>query len=251
MYYRTTYEKPEMNKLSLLNYLKNTDKYKKYKNVKVTSKDNLIDKLESKLIIYSFDDEVMEYYDNRNEFKYVGIIDKEVSRRKNKKIEEIEDVFKLREKRPKIVAKKRETGLQNIFGSVCGTSKNKEYLENIAKDINLKLTGKESRSEICGLLKSKLLELEKYSTGKNKITYIMVPKNHPNYQFPYNLEDRRDYIMKKLNDNIKVKYDIQTEQKNKEIILTIKNNDKLKEYEEIIQNYNFKKEKNNWILVLN
>ena len=39
-------------------------------------------------------DSIMEYYDNRDEFKYVGIIDKESSRRKIKK-----------EKRPDLLAK--------------------------------------------------------------------------------------------------------------------------------------------------
>jgi len=50
----------------------------------------------------------MEYYENREEYEYVGFIDKEISRRKNKSIDEIKDVFKLREKRAKILEKKRE-----------------------------------------------------------------------------------------------------------------------------------------------
>ena len=44
----------------------------------------------------------------------------------------------------------------------------------------------------------KLLDLEKFSTGKNKMTYMMIPANHPIYPFPYNLEDRADYIENKL-----------------------------------------------------
>mgnify|MGYP000619053226 CR=1 FL=1 len=53
----------------------------------------------------------------------------------------------------------------------------------------------------------KLLELEKYSKGKDKITYIMIPKNHPKYKFPFNLEDRTEYIKNKVSNilNKKVK----------------------------------------------
>ena len=47
----------------------------------------------------------MNYYDERDENEYVGIIDKELNRRKNKDISEIADVFKIREKRDKILEK--------------------------------------------------------------------------------------------------------------------------------------------------
>jgi hypothetical protein len=43
-----------------------------------------------------------------------------------------------------------------------------------------------------------MLELEKYATGNKKITYIMIPKNHPIYPFPYNLEDRVEYIKNEI-----------------------------------------------------
>ena len=49
-------------------------------------------------LYYDFES-TMEYYDSREEYQYVGFIDKETNRRKNKSIEEIKDVFKLREKR--------------------------------------------------------------------------------------------------------------------------------------------------------
>ena len=38
-------------------------------------------------------------------------------------------------------------------------------------------------------IKNTLLDYEKYSTGKDKMTYVMIPANHPEYRFPYNLED--------------------------------------------------------------
>ena len=58
--------------------------------------------------IYNFDD-VMDYYDNRKEFKFIGIIDKETNRRKSKRTDEIKDVFKIREQRDKVLEKKRGT----------------------------------------------------------------------------------------------------------------------------------------------
>ena len=49
-----------------------------------------------------------------------------------------------------------------------------------------------TRELICNELRDKMLYLEKYSTTKdgNKKTYVIVPFNHPKYNFPYNLEDR-------------------------------------------------------------
>ncbi len=47
---------------------------------------------------------------------------------------------------------------------------------------------------------NKLIELEKYSTGKNKMTYVMVPSNHPIYFFPLNLEDRAEFIKNKVHE---------------------------------------------------
>ena len=58
-----------------------------------------------------------------------------------------------------------------------------------------------TREYICNEIRDKLLFLEKYSTSKdgNKITYMMIPLNHPIYPFPYNLEDRIKYKMKQIN----------------------------------------------------
>ena len=54
----------------------------------------------NKQFIYNFD-EVMDYYNNRPEFSVVGIIDKELSGKTNKRVKDIEDVFKLRDKKEK------------------------------------------------------------------------------------------------------------------------------------------------------
>ena len=64
----------------------------------------------------------------------------------------------------------------------------------------MKEAKKSVRTNICHMIIYNLLVLEKYSKSKdkNKITYIMVPNNHPIYPFPYNLEDRIKHIINEL-----------------------------------------------------
>ena len=78
-------------------------------------------------VTYDFDS-VHEYYDLRDENDVVGIIDKEVSRRKSKKKEEIGDIFKIRLKRPKVLTKMRKTGLSSFFEQVAAQDQLKIYL---------------------------------------------------------------------------------------------------------------------------
>jgi len=192
MFYRTHNEFNLLSKLSLYNYINNEKK-----NLK---KDIIFNNdIENKEKIYNFD-EVMDYYDNRDEFKYVGIIDREINRGKTKLYDKIDDIFKLREKREKILEKKRGTGIPSIKGAVCATSKQKEYLEDVAKLLGLKLTSNDTtRDSICKKIKEKLIENEKYAKGKNKITYIMIPSNHESLKFPLNIEDRNIYLQNKIN----------------------------------------------------
>ena len=77
---------------------------------------------------------------------------------------------------PVIRARRRPTGIPSLKGAVCATSKDKEYLENIAKTIDIKLKGTETRTDICDMIRTRLLFLEKYGTSKkkNKITYIII-----------------------------------------------------------------------------
>jgi len=192
MFYRTHNEFNLLSKLSLYNYINNEKK---------NLKDDILVKnnIENKDKIYNFD-EVMDYYDNRDEFKYVGIVDREINRGKTKLYDKVEDIFKLREKRDKILEKKRGTGIPSIKGAVCATSKKKEYLEDIAKLLGLKLTSKDTtRDTICKKIREKLIEHEKYAKGKNKITYIMIPSNHEYLKFPLNIEDRNIYLQNKIN----------------------------------------------------
>jgi len=216
MYYRTNYQKNYQSKLSLHNYLVN-------KNLDIdTNLDNDNNLSDEKFNEYLFDD-VLDYYDNRDEFDIVGIIDKEINRKKNKRSDEIKDVFKIREKRDKILEKKRGTGIPSLKGAVCATSKQKEYLEKIAKNIGIKNIKSEStREELCNNIMTKFIELEKYSTGKNKITYIMIPKNHPTLKFPLNLEDRVNYLKNQVDKILLSKIKFTEKNKDKTITLTFK-----------------------------
>lgn len=255
MYYRTTFDKSITQKLSLFNYLKNTVQYQTYKGQKVTGKEKENQIIFSEEITsYNFE-KTMDYYENRDEFKYVGIIDKEISRRKNKQSDEIKDVFKIREKRSKTLEKKRGTGIPSFKGAVCSTSKNKEYLENVAKELGAKFNLDETRTNICDKIRDRMLMLEKYEKGN--ITYIMIPANHPIYPFPYNIYDRLKFIKNQINDAIKFKIDLKVKEKKKtsgpekgmpSFYITIKDDAKLKEYESFLKKLKAIKEKNEWVI---
>lgn len=255
MYYRASFDKKIKTSLTLYNYLRNieevpVDKFKKTD--MDTEEEDLMDK---PVTGYDFNS-VMEYYDSRDEFKYVGIIDKESSRRKAKSAEELSDVFKIRDRRPKVLIKKRSTGLSSLFGSVCATSKSKEVLEDIAKRLNIKIKQGKTRFDICDDIRDRLLFLEKYSTGKDNMTYVMIPANHPKYPFPYNLEDRSKYMVDQIKDKIKFKINMDVK-KNKTKIdgyptmtysIEIVNDPNLKEFEEFLKSLGFSLAKNKWVL---
>jgi len=250
MYYRSSYDKFEQNQLTLYNYLKSTKEFK-IEEKKAVEYDKL-----KKYDIYRYDfDSVMEYYDNRPEFKYIGIIDKESSRRKH--IDKLQDVFKIRNRRSKILDKKRGTGIPSLKGAVCNTSKSKAYLIKITKYIGITINKTDNKVSLCEKIKNKLLFLEKYSTTKkkNKFTYIMIPANHKIYPFPYNLEDRVKYIKDKINEKIKFDLNITTQQIKqkieKEAVITyriqIKNVPKLNDFKNFFKSLGGKLSKNIWL----
>lgn len=186
MYFRTTQQYTSQNKLSLLNYLKYNKKIQesddsKSNNALLTQKNE-----------YEYD---MDYYDSKPEAKYVGVIDKEPSKRVN---EEPTDTFKLREARKKNETKKRGIGIQKLTGNVCMTVKNKQYLIDIAKHLKININSSFTKNELCDTIKNKLLDLEKYTT--DNITYVMIPKNHKIYPFPYNIHDRAKLIEKECKE---------------------------------------------------
>lgn len=202
MYYRSNFTTNLTNRLSMRDYIKNTVDYNKYKDFQ--RKDSETFENISPYTLYDFES-VQEYYDSRNEFDFVGIIDQESSRKKIKRLEELKDEFKIRNKRPKFLAKKRETGIPSFKGAVCRTSKHKKFLLKLAKKINLDTTRITGRSDICDIIRDKLFDLEKYATtnDSNKMTYLIIPVNHPIYPFPLNLEDRIKYILNSIENETK------------------------------------------------
>ena len=253
MYYREHMPINQNNQVSINNYTSQT--------FKISNKKSQDNKIESKKEVksYNFDD-TLDYYDEREENFIVGIIDKNSNNlaNNNKQV----DLFKIREPRPKKLDKKRGTGIPTFKGAVCATSKDKAYLMKLVKKIPT-ITKEEVnriddliREDICEEIKKQLLYLEKYSTSKdgNKMTYVMVPKDHPTLQFPYNLEDRIKYIMKQVNKIANRSVDILTKKEkdkngNPTYELSFKNDKFLKGI--LIEELGFKLKDNIYSIVLN
>jgi hypothetical protein len=208
------------------------------------------------IVGYNFND-ILDYYEDRDENFIVGIIDKNF----NKLASQDTDLFKIREPIVKQITKKRGTGIPTFKGAVCSTSKDKEYLMNLIKKIpnitkeEIKRIEKLTREFICNELRDKLLYLEKYSTSKdkNKMTYVMIPKNHPIYEFPYNLEDRIKDRINTINKIIGRNINVDViKNKDKEISYKLEfvNEKFLKDYEKQLLDLNCSLEKNKWILEL-
>ncbi len=255
--YRVNNMQDIRHELSLYNYLKHSDKYKKLRDDKKKNKDK--DKMvpDEEINAYNFDD-TMDYYEARPENKYVGIIDKEISRRKSKRADEIKDVFKIREKLPKTSDKKRGTGIPSLKGAVCSTSKSKQYLKDIAKSVDSDFVKGMTRTDICINIEKQMLLKEKYATEKdgNLMTYVRIPANHPLYPFPYNLEDRVKYIINKIKSEIKVKLDVKTKTITKDsgeekghpsYVITVKKTSDHDEYSDFMKKTGFQIDGDNWV----
>ena len=186
------------------------------------------------------------------------IIDKNLN-----KVDNNEDLFKIREKRAKLVDKKRGTGIPTFKGAICATAKDKQSIiklvrnmPNINKADIIKLDNL-TRDDICLELRDKLLYLEKYSTSEdnNKKTYIMIPSNHPTYPFPYNLEDRLKFIISQINKLAGRQVDIIVKkQKNKlnNIVyeMTFTHQAFFKDKNNLLEKIGFKLINNTWINLL-
>lgn len=249
MYYRMTNNIKIKKNWGLVNYLKNTKPEIIENILKETRQDEFDSDSDTfkKMVGYNFDD---EYYNNREEFKYVGIIDKENKRKKIN--EEMEDVFKIRSKRSKHISKKRGSGIETFTGAVCYNAKTKGYLIKIAKELNIDMSNSKTRSKLCEIIKNKMLELEKYATSKdgNKMTYIMIPSNHQIYPFPYNLEDRIEYLIGKIKTTIKtdVKFTIKPNKSKTKYEIIIDNDKKIENYKDFLNELKAIKKNNKLII---
>jgi hypothetical protein len=222
MYYRSTHDYRIKSDYTLYNYLNSTKLLDEYNTKKITKK-------KSTISIYEYD---TDYYDSRPENKYIGILDKESTRKWDKSMDELADVFKIRDKRSKILDKRRGTGIPSLKGAVCVT-KEKGYVKSVAKYLDVDILKNDTRQEVCSKIMNKMLELERYSTGKDKKTYMMIPSNHQTYPFPLNIEDRRDHIVTKINDNIKININMKINKIEKTI-----NKQKINTYNIVIQKNN-------------
>ena len=232
------------------NYLKNQPYYQQ-------PDDKTVDEIKT----YDFNS-TYEYYEKRKEFDFVGIIDKEPNRKGISDF--VKDAFKVRDRRPKILEKKRQTGIPSYYGAVCHTAKDMKTLLAMAHKVKLNKKELETtpRIDICAKIRDQLLIMEKYGTSAqgNKMTYMIVPFNHPNIIFPLNLEDRMKYIINEIQNITKLKLDVSIKKTVKNInmegfngasyVLSIKDNPQLKLVEHIINKYKGKKEGNNWTFLI-
>ena len=164
----------------------------------------------------------------------------------------------MRPKRDKELVKKKSTGIPSIKGAVCSTAKDKKELFNICKilKIDIKKISSLSRDEICKVIKEKLLYNEKFNEDNTKKTYMIIPSNHPIYEFPYNLQDRIIFINDKLNNRLddKINFKIQKlnngifegNRKNNYVKYKVSFDNKSKYDKNIIEEYKFQFFNNKW-----
>ena len=256
MHYRQNTDLNQKNQVSINNYVK--QKFKKSYKKQITKKEDKqeIDVKEDNKG-YNYDD-TFDYYNDRKENFIVGIIDKNTNKLSTDNI----DLFKIRPPRSKNVDKKRGVGIPTFKGAVCSTSKDKEYLIKLIKKIpnvsnnEIARINKLTRENICLELRDKLLYLEKYATTKdaNKVTYVMVPYDHPTLPFPYNLEDRIKHFIKVMNTAAGAKIDLLVKKQHKDVDIKyelILENDKYSsEFIDAIKQLGFKLNKDTWTYLL-
>ena len=109
-----------------------------------------------------------------------------------------------------------------------------------------------------------MMFLEKYSTSKdkNKMTYLMMPANHPRYSFPFNLEDRIKYVLDYLQKEtgIKIKHSVKKmnngifmNRRDKEFVkyeLTFSNSKLIEKEKVFIEKYGGKLNKGKWVIIV-
>jgi len=198
LFYRTVYQRDLINDLSMSNYLKLFTLPKEEEVVLEKS---------------NFD---INYYNDKKENSIVGIID----------IKDNSEVFKIRKNITQEEinnSKKRGEGIISIKGSTCD-DKEKSEIILYTKKLDIKVNKDDSRQKICSEIKNRLIELEKYN--KENITYLIIPNNHPTLEFPLNIHDRKDFIVKEVEEmNLKINVD---SSKNKYILTVKTDNDKLR-----------------------
>ena len=243
MNYRNKFNKELINNPSIYNFIKKHPKYKEYKEELASAS---LSNESSNLDDYDFDsDDVKNYYEKREENEIVGILDMKIDKNRNKI-----QLFKLRNKR-QVSDKKRGIGITSLKGAVCDNAFDKDELLKIAKKVNaLNFNPSGTRIDICQKIQERLLFLEKYSLDKK--TYLIIPKNHSNYEFPFNLKDRVDYIKSKFKgEDLTIKkedngiFDNVRNKKYPRYILTTNSKN-----DELLNEFNFEKDNKKFIKII-
>lgn len=193
MFYRQHYQPKINHKLDIKDFMKHSTAYVEYSKQQETKPSFVSEG-------YTFDE---SYYENRNDNDVVGIIEKESAKKRARNPGLENDEFKIRGPMPKVIEKKRQTGLPSFLGSVCAVSKDRDHLATLAKSLNIDIGTTEIRQTICDMIKDKLFDLEKYSD--NNVTYMIVPTNHPKIPFPLNLKDRVEWLVKTIEEITRTK----------------------------------------------
>jgi len=197
LFYRTVYQRDLINDLSMSNYLK------------------LFTLPKEEIVILEKSNFDTNYYNNKKENSIVGIID----------IKDNNEIFKIRRSiTEEDRNKKRGEGVISIKGSTCEDKEKSEILL-YSKKLDVKgINNNDSRQKICNEIKNRLIELEKYN--KDDITYLIIPNNHPILEFPLNIHDRKDYLVKQVEEmNLKINVD---SSKNKYVLTVKSDNEKLR-----------------------
>jgi hypothetical protein len=212
LFYRTVYQRDLINDLSMSNYLK------------------LFTLPQEEEVILEKSNFDTSYYESKEENSIVGIID----------IKDNNEVFKIRRNiTEEDKNKKRGEGIISIKGSTCEDKEKSEILL-YSKKLDVEGINKDdSRQKICSEIKNRLIELEKYN--KDNKTYLIIPNNHPVLEFPLNIHDRKDHIVKEV-EGMNLKINVESS-KNKYILTVKSDNEKLR-------SFGFSKEDNVFIKVI-
>ncbi len=208
LFYRTVYQRDLINDLTMSNYLK------------------LFTIPKEEQIILEKSDFDINYYNNKKENDVVGIID----------IKDNTEIFKIRKSILKDSEKKRGEGIISQKGSTCDDKEKNEILM-YSKKLDVEIEKEDSRQKICNKIKQKLINLEKYN--KDNLTYLIIPYNHPTLEFPLNIHDRKEYIIKKV-EELGYKPILESSKNKYEI--------KVKTDDENLRSYGFKKENDSYFI---
>lgn len=122
----------------------------------------------------------------------------------------------------------------------------------------MSIAGTAIRIYICDDICDKLFALEKYSTtkDKNKMTYLIIPANHPTIPFPLNLEDRVKFILDNIQRETRVPLDVKIKvnasngkfKDIKYVWYLVEFENSMNKFEDVLKQYGAEKKGGKWII---